>query len=1274
MNQMLTRLGRAFLAAMLLLVVGGAAVVAAADIGHKDFVASGSAITGSKPESKVWFNDGVWWASMWSTSPAGFYIYKLDTNSETWSRTSTALDPRSGTRADTIWDGTKLYVASQKWSADGGATTSGTAGETRLYQFSYNNGNQTYTLDSGFPASMRTNIQSETLVIAKDSTGMLWATWTQKSGSSNLVYTNHTVNNNDASWSSPQILPVGTQSVGVTTDLDDISTIIAFTVGGQHRIGVLWSNQADVKDYFAWRVDGTPDTTVWTAETAISATSGNPLPADDHLNMKVDAGGHIFAVAKASNSTSSARPLIELLDRTSTGTWSQHTVGIGTDSNTRAILELDESAGKLHVFMTGPHNGSGSGQSGGDIYEKVSNTSSISFSTGLGTAVIRDSAASGLNDVTSTKQNISSATGVVALAFQDKTDKAYWHHHDTLGGGPPQDPQAAFTQDNTSGTQPLTVAFTNQSTGTPTLTYAWDFGDPSSGGNNTSTQTNPSHIYNNAGTYTVKLTTTNGNSQSNTVTQTGLITVSAPSSSITLTPDADAQVKSDSATTNYGTLASVRTRDGSVAGGSTYRTFLRFNVTGLTGSITGVKLRLFASDASTDVQSVWATQTNPNWIESGTGSITYTNAPVIGSTLLGSGSVPTLGAYNEITLSPSAVSGNGLVTFAMTSAGSNSAIFNSKEAAVPVNAPQLVITQSIAPANTPPTASPTSTSTAEDTAATVALSATDPETCDLGFEIVTPPSHGSLSSIGGAPCVGGSPNNDSASVTYTPAANYSGPDSFSYRATDPTDPSAPATATITVTPVNDPPIAKPASASTTVDTGVAVTLSGSDVDNCELTFTITNPPSHGTLGSIADNTCVVGSPNTDSATVTYTPAASYTGPDSFSYKVNDGSADSLSDGTATITVTAVNTSPTANDTSKTTNEDTAANVALSGGDAETCELTFSLVTVPTKGTVNFAGQTPAACAGTGPYTDSATVTYTPNANANGSDSFTYRVNDGATNSAPATASITITPVNDAASANNVTTSTGQNVAKTITLSGSDIETCDLTFAFSQPSHGSVGSLSNNACAGGSPNTDSSSVLYTPTNGYSGPDSFTYTVDDGSGPSAAATVSITVTGGSPTTITLNPVADAHINSATANVTKNYGTLNPIRTREDPATPNSYRPYFQFNVPALSGSVSSVKLRVFVTTGSSSVTQSVYLVGNGWTETGVNWSNAPVPSGSAIGSAVAATSGAYVEFTLTTPVTANSTISFALVSSGTSSVYFSTREDATNKPQLVIVSGP
>jgi PKD repeat protein len=506
----LKRLSRAFGASLLLLVLGGAGVAAAADIGHQDFPAAGEAITGSKPESKLWYNDGIWWASMWSTAPTpGFYIYRLDTSTEDWIKTNTALDSRAGSHADTLWDGTHLYVASQHSNDDGGETGTGSSHESRLYRYSYNTSNQTYSLNSGYPVSMRSGIQSETLVIAKASSGTLWATWTLQSGAVDLVYTNHTVGGDDTDWSPPVALPFS----AATTALDDISSVIAFTVSGQSRIGVFWSNQADKKDYFSWQPDGGSDSD-WTVETALDTSDGGPNPADDHMNLKADGSGKVYAVVKTSN-TASSQALILLLDRSTGGTWSAHQVGSVTQNNTRAIVELDTSASELHVFMT-------KGDGGGDIFEKTSPTSSISFGTGAGTIVIRDDDSAHMNNATSTKQNLNAATGIVVLAYNDTT-LTYWHHTED----PTTPPGANFTGSPTSGPGPLAVTFTNKSTGTAPLTYAWDFGDPGSGSSNTSTAKNPTHTYDDPGTYTVTLTVTN-DVGANTQTRTNYVTVLTP--------------------------------------------------------------------------------------------------------------------------------------------------------------------------------------------------------------------------------------------------------------------------------------------------------------------------------------------------------------------------------------------------------------------------------------------------------------------------------------------------------------------------------------------------------------------------------------------------------------------------------------------------------------------------------------------------------------------------------------------------------------------------
>ena len=104
------------------------------------------------------------------------------------------------------------------------------------------------------------------------------------------------------------------------------------------------------------------------------------------------------------------------------------------------------------------------------------------------------------------------------------------------------------------------------------------------------------------------------------------------------------------------------------------------------------------------------------------------------------------------------------------------------------------------------------------------------------------------------------------------------------------------------TPTNTTPTANPTSKTTAFNTAGTVNLSGSDPESCTLTFTIVTGPANGTLGSISDNACVAGVPNTDSATVTYTPAAGYSGGDSFTYTVTDVLGRSSS---ATVTVTSI---------------------------------------------------------------------------------------------------------------------------------------------------------------------------------------------------------------------------------------------------------------------------------------------------------------------------------------------------------------------------------
>ena len=194
-------------AAVAALALAPAGIVSAAarkgDIGHEDqgYSPLGRSATGSKPESKLWFNGG-WWATMFSPAARAHHIHRFDPATQTWVDTGVATDERDNTRADALWDAAagKLYVASHLSSMSGTSAAARKAG--RLYRYSYDAAARRYALDPGFPVMVNA-AKSETLVIDKDTTGTLWATWTQGS----RVYVNHSVGGNDAAWGTPYVVP-----------------------------------------------------------------------------------------------------------------------------------------------------------------------------------------------------------------------------------------------------------------------------------------------------------------------------------------------------------------------------------------------------------------------------------------------------------------------------------------------------------------------------------------------------------------------------------------------------------------------------------------------------------------------------------------------------------------------------------------------------------------------------------------------------------------------------------------------------------------------------------------------------------------------------------------------------------------------------------------------------------------------------------------------------------------------------------------------------------
>lgn len=341
-----------------------------------------------------------------------------------------------------------------------------------------------------------------------------------------------------------------------------------------------------------------------------------------------------------------------------------------------------------------------------------------------------------------------------------------------------------------------------------------------------------------------------------------------------------------------------------------------------------------------------------------------------------------------------------------------------------------------------------------------------------------------------------------------------------------------ASSTLTVTGDNNPPVLA-ASSSYTLNEDIAhnfTLTAATDIDGDSLTYSIISGPSHGAisqcLGGTADLTC------------TFTPAANYFGTDSFTYQAYDG-LNYSSPQTVTFTINAVNDAPVIAATQTlSTDEDTALNFSLNEAtDVENQTLTYSVVTTPAHGTVTCVARN---------------CTYTPVANYNGTDTFTYKANDGSLDSAVVTATITVNSVNDApVAANNYSLAVTEDTPRNFTLtSGTDVDLPAQTLTHVLVTSPSNGTLSGCISSGASSDLN---CTYTPDLNYFGTDSFSYRVCD----SFACSSSVTTVA-----ITVSPVNDLPVAGADQNFALNDTqfidfTLSPATDVDVPAQTISYR---------------------------------------------------------------------------------------------------------------------
>ena len=335
--------------------------------------------------------------------------------------------------------------------------------------------------------------------------------------------------------------------------------------------------------------------------------------------------------------------------------------------------------------------------------------------------------------------------------------------------------------------------------------------------------------------------------------------------------------------------------------------------------------------------------------------------------------------------------------------------------------------------------------------------------------------------------------NADGTFTYTPNANFNGTDNFTYEVSDGNGGTATASVTITVTPVNDAPVAADTTINATEDTVYNGTLpAASDADGDPVTYALGTAATNGTAVVNADGS------------FSYTPNANYNGGDSFTYTVDDGNGGNNTY-TVTVNVAPVNDAPVANPDAYTVNEGSTTTLDLAANDTDADDgldlASITIVSGPTNGTLTV-------------NTDG-TVDYTHDGSETLADSFIYTIDDlSGMTSNTGIVSLTITPVNDAPIPGNDNLTTNQGTPLTITpitdllVNDTDAEGNLLTItSFTQPANGTV------------VNNGDGTWTYTPDSTFNGVDSITYTIDDGNGGTATATLNLII----------NPVIDTTSNT-------------------------------------------------------------------------------------------------------------------------------------------------
>ena len=353
--------------------------------------------TAGQAQSKLWFAEGAWWATLIDPATQELHIARLDPTTQSWSDTGAVVDDRPHVRSDALWDGTHLTIVSA-----GNRPTASQA--VRITQFHYDAKAARFAVDPDLPIAL-TTVGVTDPVLARDSKGVLWLAYVDQT----KLILRHSLGN-VWHWSPPAPPPIA----GATGATGGIRAAALAADGS--RLTLVWNGANDDTLQVGQHVDGA-DPGTWLADSTKVAGLANAPGGLSIRTIAAAGGSRLFVTFEtAPDRSTKSNPLAPgavVMIRDATGVWTNIQLARVKDHFTTPILAIDDQHGTLIAVAFVSNTGT--------IVYKQSPLDRVSFESGQGTDLIASTSDPNLRNPTSTKQAIDLTAGLIVLGADDAT-------------------------------------------------------------------------------------------------------------------------------------------------------------------------------------------------------------------------------------------------------------------------------------------------------------------------------------------------------------------------------------------------------------------------------------------------------------------------------------------------------------------------------------------------------------------------------------------------------------------------------------------------------------------------------------------------------------------------------------------------------------------------------------------------------------------------------------------------------------------------------------